>query len=438
MLAYLRVLPLAVIGAVLLGSGCSTRELIPNGQIGGVGGTGGTGTVGAGGAVGTGGAGGAGTGAGGQAAGGGRPTDATVIVPTDAGATGCVRAAILLPWKGAASGSPITLGRLDVVTAGEAIAVANRQEKQLDVRTYLPDGAVVGGFQFGADTQFLPYRDGNFLLVTRTTAGDFAATALQPDLVRGTRLATAVATATEHMLAAVVAGAEVVLITDEHFVNVTTGLTVTWSALLGADDRFKSSRVVGIASQTDHVLLARAVDGGLRVDRMGPDGANAGALVTPAFFGSAGSGEVNAVPFGSGLLLFDGNPVRLSQIGFDLSHRVLGENTQLRTFSAVRPDVAAVAPAGGRLIAFWLTIFPETDSTNIDASHALYACELDPAAPATCLRTARIANLALDGPDAVDPVAAAVLPTGDAFAVAHTDNGGNTWLTIADLDCASP
>ena len=36
----------------------------------------------------------------------------------------------------------------------------NRQAKQTDVRTYTRDGAVIAGFQFGVDAQFLPYATG--------------------------------------------------------------------------------------------------------------------------------------------------------------------------------------------------------------------------------------------------------------------------------------
>src|SRR5262245_17058358 len=130
MLVCSRALPGLVLLAVmptLSSASCSKRMLdVGGGQLDpGAGGTTGaaTGTAGAG-------AGGV-TGTGGQAApidGGPTPPDATVIIP-DAGEAGCVRASILLPWRGWASGSN-NVGRLDVVTAGDAIAVTNRQEKQ--------------------------------------------------------------------------------------------------------------------------------------------------------------------------------------------------------------------------------------------------------------------------------------------------------------------
>ena len=93
----------------------------------------------------------------------------------------------------------------------------------LDVRTYTRDGAVIAGFQFAADAQFLPYRDGRFLLVTRGVTGAFSATAIDPDLVGGTRLYGAAATVTEHMLGAIPLATSTFVITDEQFVNVGAG-----------------------------------------------------------------------------------------------------------------------------------------------------------------------------------------------------------------------
>src|SRR6187401_1960210 len=81
------------------------------------------------------------------------PADAVITLPADAAESSCVSAAILLPWTRSAS----TIGRLDVLTTPGAIAVANRQARQLDVRTYTRDGTVIGGFQFAADAQFVPY-----------------------------------------------------------------------------------------------------------------------------------------------------------------------------------------------------------------------------------------------------------------------------------------
>jgi hypothetical protein len=64
---------------------------------------------------------------------------------------------------------------------------------------------------------------------------------------------------------------------------------------------------------------------------------------------------------------------------------------------------------------------------------------LDPANPAACVSTALIAATDLGGYGiAGDPVAAAALPDGSGFAIAHTDVNGQSWLRIADLRCAVP
>src|SRR6266496_4217289 len=187
------------------------------------------------------------------------------VIEIDAAESGCVTAAIQLPWTTTTSSAPL---RLDVAATAGAIAVINRQAKQTDVRTYRRDGTVIAGFQFGVDAQFLSYDDSRFLLVARGTTGDFVATAIDPDLYVGTRLVTATANATEHMLRAIpLSTAAVVLITDEHFVNVTTGVIVPWSTILGAADRdtFKVGRIFGAAAQMDRVMLAWGAGSALRL-----------------------------------------------------------------------------------------------------------------------------------------------------------------------------
>src|SRR5262245_19279457 len=75
----------------------------------------------------------------------------------DAGNSACVTTAIPLPWTKSRSAL-----RLSVATAGDAVAVMMRDSEMLDVRTQARDGTVIAGFQFAADAQFLPYRDGRF------------------------------------------------------------------------------------------------------------------------------------------------------------------------------------------------------------------------------------------------------------------------------------
>ena len=368
------------------------------------------------------------------------PTDAVITLPTDAAESPCVSAAILLPWTRSAS----NIGRLDVVTTPGVIAVANRQGRQLDVRTYTRDGAVVGGFQFAADAQFLPYRDGRFLLVARGVTGAFTATAIDPDLVDGTRVYGAATSATEHMLGAIALETTAIVITDEHFVNLASGRSVAWSTALGAGDGvpFQSGRLYGIAAQADRVLIAWGAGEVLRLAVLDTAGGLVAMAQDDTFLPYLGTETATAIPWDTGLLLFDGNPVRLTQIGFDLSRTVIGENQQLRTFYRTAPRIAAVPlagrPIGSRPVAFWLTVFPATDNSQGFTTHQLYGCEIDLAAPAACATAAPIAITGLGGYGiAEEPVAAAALPASDSFAIAHTDVDGRTWLRVADLACAA-
>jgi hypothetical protein len=351
----------------------------------------------------------------------------------DAGGSPCVTGTVQLPWTTAAS----AVLRLDVATTTDAVAAISRQAKQTDVRTYGRDGAVIAGFQFGADAQFVPYDDSRFLLVTHGTTGDFVATALSPDLVHGTRLYTATANATEHLLDAVVlSSTSIVLISDEHFVNIATGAIVPWSTVLGTADRdaFKSGRIYGAAARSDRLLIAWGASNALHVAVVDAAGNTVARSDDASYLGYLGSETTTAIPYDTGLLMFDGNPVRATQIGFDLSRVPLGENTQLPTFYRSVPLVAAVTVLG-RPVAFWLTVFPGADNTQGSTPHQLYGCQLDIAALPRCQTTPLIAATGLGGyAVAQQPVAAAAFVDG-SFAIAHTDADGQSWLRMANLDC---
>jgi hypothetical protein len=359
---------------------------------------------------------------------------AGAVIEIDAAESACVTAVAALPWTTTASAAL----RLDVATTAATVAVINRQAKQTDVRTYRRDGSVIAGFQFGADAQFLSYDDSRFLLVARGTTGDFVATAIDPDLYRGTRLFTATANATEHLLRAIaLSSTAIVVITDEHFVNVATGVVVPWSTVLGAADRdtFKSGRIFGTAAETDRLLLAWGAGSALRLAVVDASGNLLTRADDGSFFGVQGSDTATAVPFETDLLVFDGNPVRMTEVGFDLSRIPVGQNTQLRAFTRTMPKVAAI-DLQGRPIGFWLTVFPAADNSQAVTTHQLYACALDLAAPTSCIGTALIAATGLAGyAIAQQPVAAAAFPDG-AFAVAHSDATGGSWLRIGNLGCA--
>ena len=145
------------------------------------------------------------------------------------------------------------------------------------------------------------------------------------------------------------------------------------------------------------------------------------------------------MPCDAGLLLFDGNPVRLTQIGFDLSRTPVGQNTQLRTFYRTTPRVAAIG-LQGRPIALLADGVPgHRQQPGIHHPPALRRASWTSRRPPACLSTAPIAATGLGGYGiAQEPVAAAAFPDGAAFAVAHTDANGCSWLRVANLGCAHP
>ena len=356
------------------------------------------------------------------------------VTRLDAQESTCVTVATPLPWVA----SPSAPLRLSVVAGSDSVAVMNRSSSACDVRTYAYDGTALGGFQFQADAQLLPYRDDRFLLVARGTTGDFVATVLGRSLTGGTRLYTATATATEHMLGAILQGTNVLLLTDENFVSFAAGGGAPWTSILGEGDRdaFKTGRLWGLTGEADRLLIAWGVSSILRLAVV----TTAGALVARAddtsFFGVLGSQTATAFPYGSGLLLFDGNPVRMTEIGFDLSRQTIGQNMQLQTFYRTTPQVAAITLAGSP-IAFWLTVFPGTDRSQGSTTHQLYGCVLDLTAPGSCASTALIADTGLGGYAISNaPVAAAALPDGSGFAIASSDVTGQSWLRMANLGCA--
>jgi hypothetical protein len=362
------------------------------------------------------------------------------IPPLDAGASDCVGTTVLLPWTEPSAMAPM---RLEVATSSAALAVLNRQADQLDVRTYGRDGSVIGGFQFAWDTQVLASRDSRFVLVTRGQSGDLVATAIDANLIGSTRLYSAPAHATEHILSAIALPTTVIVLTTEHFVNLATGTTVQWTDIIpglfpGEPNPFSTSVPYGLATDGSRVLMAWGDQNNLWVAVIDASGTLVAQEQQLKFLDYPTAQPPTAIPYDGGLLLFDGNAVRATKIGFDLSRTVLGANTELRTFYRTAPKVAAIV-LQGHPVAFWLTVFPATDNTQGSTPHHLYGCQLDLAAPASCLGTAPIASTTFTGYGVgQEPVAAAAFPDGTGFAIAHTDTDGYSWLNIADLSCATP
>jgi len=353
--------------------------------------------------------------------------------PVDFGASPCVITSVPLPWTTVTG----LVTRLEVVTSSDAIAVLNRQPGQLDIRTYRRDGTPLGGLQFAPDVQLLPNGSDHFLLIARGTTGDFVATDLPPSLLGGRRAFVAASTATEQVRAAVPLAATIILLTTERFLNMANGAYVPWTAVLGPEAQtLASGRVYGATSVGSEMLVAggsgrslglMVLDSAGNVIRSGVDGL--------AFDSLASADAMTTLPFGGGLLMFDGNPTRLTQIGFDLSRTELGHNTQMATFYATAPRIAPIVVMG-RPVGVWLTVFPGADNSQGTTVHQLYACALDVAAPAACATTLPIAQTGLSGYDiAPAPIGVVALADGRAFAVAHSDAAGHTWLRVTDMMC---
>jgi hypothetical protein len=351
----------------------------------------------------------------------------------DGPAAGCGMNRIALPWTSSPS-APLHLGG---AASSDAVAVMNRQGNMLDVRTYALDGTSVGGYQWQGDAQFLPYEDDRFLLVSRSTTDDFMMTSLGRDLKGGTRLDLANATATEHIVGVVGAPPSTYLLTDERFINFAAGGNVTWSAMLGTAgaDAFKTGRIVGLAALSDRVLMAWSRQGALTLTTVDFTGHLIGQLTYDSVLDTSLPDTATAIPFDTGLLMFDDNPVRLTQIGSDLSRRVIGKNAMLGVFARTAPQVAAIVQHG-KPTAFWLTVFPDSDTSQATASHQLWGCTFDLSDPSSCQSLWQVDPMTglMGYGVAQDPVAAAALP-GGGFAVAFTDAGGSSSLYVYDTSC---
>src|SRR5262249_13882064 len=155
------------------------------------------------------------------------------------------------------------------------------------------------------------------------------------------------------------------------------GAGVGWSRILGASDKdaFKVGRVYGLAAQGNQVLVAWGPPGVLRLATLTGTGTLVARADDPNFFGNLGSRTASAFAYDTGLLMFDGNPVRMTQLGFDLTRQVRGQNAELLAFYQTAPQVASIV-LGEKLLAFWLTVFPVSDGSQASTTHQLYGCEL--------------------------------------------------------------
>jgi hypothetical protein len=352
----------------------------------------------------------------------------------DYGASPCVLTSVALPWT-AATG-PLAPMEIVVSSDGSVIAVLNRQPTLLDVRTYRRDGTLLGGRQFAADVHLLATTGDHFLLIAHGVSGNFGGTDVNPDLTGGVHTFMVGSTATERLRAVVAWPVATVLLTTERFVNATTNRAVPWTTTLGPDAQaFATGRVYGAVGQGNEILVAGGTGQSLGLMVLDTDGNVLRSGVDAQALSTLAADTTTTVPFGGGLLMFDGNAPMLTQIGFDLSRTQIGQTVQLATFSRTAPRVAPIVLMG-RPVGIWLTVFPGTDVTQGNTLHQLYACALDVAAPAACATTIPIAQTGLGGYGiAQAPIAAAALPDGRTFAVAHSDAANRTWLRVTDMMC---
>ena len=193
-----------------------------------------------------------------------------------------------------------------------------------------------------------------------------------------------------------------------------------------------------MAAQADRVLIAWGADNMLRLAVLDAAGALIARDDDDDFLAYLGSETATAIPWDTGLLLFDGNDVRIDADRVRSLAQGVGRPTNSCVLSTGPRPGSPRSRLQGRPVAFWLTVFPGADNTQGVTTHQLYGCDLDLAAPATCLTAPPIAATGFGGYGiAQEPVAAAALPGTAAFAVAHTDVTGRSWLRVGDLGCAS-
>jgi hypothetical protein len=353
----------------------------------------------------------------------------------DGAASECVRTSVQLPWK--ASDHP----GLEVVAGDDVIAVLDRRPAGLEVRSHGVDGAYLAAGVFGGDTQVLAAPGGGLTVIARTDeGGDWVEATFNAKLTAGSAGFAVSATKTERALAAVDTPGATFLVTDERFVNMATGKSAAWAAVLdaAAAESFKTGRVYGLSAQAGKVLLAWGAHMTLGLAVVDTSAHVLAQALDDQFLGYLGAETTTGMPTADGLLLFDGNPVRTTRIDFALARHELARNEQLEAFYRTVPRVAGIT-LGGRPVGFWLTVFPSTDNSQGSTPHQLYGCALDLAGGKTCAGTSLIAATDLGGYGIADePVAAAALPGATAFAIAHTDASDRTWLRIADLSCERP
>jgi hypothetical protein len=352
--------------------------------------------------------------------------------PMDYGALACVLTSVPLPWTVLTGAPPV----LEVITTGDTIAVLYRQPSLLDVRTYGRDGTPVGGFQFLPDTQVIPYDGGRLLVITFGQTGDFVAHALPPTFEGGTRMFTARGTGTERMRGAIALPGTAILLTTKHFVNMGAGLTIPWTTLLGGEAQgLTTGALYGIAAANGEILVAGGGGSSLGLMVLDAAGNLLRSGVDTQAFDNAARDTTTAVPFAGGLLMFDGSPPRLTQIGFDLSRVELGRHAQMQTFYRTAPRVAGMVMMG-KPVGVWLTVFPGTDNTQGSTAHQLYGCVFDVTNPDACATQLPIARTGLNGYVIDQHAIGAAALTDTMFAVAHHDQSNHTWLRIADMACS--
>ena len=335
--------------------------------------------------------------------------------------------------------------RLDVAATASAVAVINRQAKQTDVRTYTRDGAVIAGFQFGADAQFLPYDD------RRLPAGG----ARDHRRLRGHRDRPRPATAAPDSSRppptrpSTCCGA-IVLSSDGHRRHHRRALRqrrapariVPWSTVLGAADRdaFKTGRIFGMAAQPDRVMVAWGSGSALRLAVHGRRRRAADAhrrqRLLQLFRAATRRPPCRST---TGLLMFDGNPVRADADRVrSVAHAGRPEHAAAHVLSNDAPGRGdrAAGPAG-RLLADGLPRHRQLAGRHHPPTlrRASWTSPRPPPARHGADRGDRPRRVRRSRSSRWPPRRFPATPRSPSRTPMPT---GGSWLRVANLDCARP
>jgi hypothetical protein len=358
----------------------------------------------------------------------------------EGGSDECAGVTVELPW--ADPDTTFLEISFEIVALPNAVAVFARQMVSpiLTVAlVYALDGTLISSGGFEPETLIGRASDDLFLFVSHAPDGSIAAyhrddhfeTVASSGLIAGTT--------TERLRAAAYLGDDPVAITSERIVNLTTGASRAWSADLDQDavDILTNGTIYGAGGTADQLLVAagrQSTGQGLLLLRIDSSLNVASSRVEDYSGSNVPAATISAALAGDELVLFDGNPLRLSRIDGEPSVEAIGLHEELPTFYRTFSRVSA-APFRGGLVGFWYTSYPSPDNAQGSYVHSVYGCDLDLAEPAACTNRFLIDPTGHTGFTVAGQPLAAAQVAGDLYAVAYTDVNARAWLRIVDLGC---